>query len=141
VGICWQGNPTAPAELGRSIPLNQFRPLGQVPGVRLISLQKKHGLDQLARIPADMTVETLGDDFDAGPDAFVDCAAVMQCLDLVVTSDTAVRSPRRRAGATDVARNTACSALDLDARSRRQPLVSIAAAVSPDEARSLGFGF
>jgi hypothetical protein len=36
------------------------------------------------------TVETLGDDFDAGPDAFVDCAAVMHCLDLVVTSDTAV---------------------------------------------------
>jgi tetratricopeptide (TPR) repeat protein len=90
VGICWQGNPTAPAELGRSIPLNQFRPLGQVPGVRLISLQKNHGLDQLARIPADMTVETLGDDFDAGSDAFVDCAAVIHCLDLVVTNDTAV---------------------------------------------------
>ena len=90
VGICWQGNPTAPAEQGRSIPLNQFRMLGQVPGVRLISLQKNHGLDQLAKIPADMTVETLGDDFDGGPDAFVDCAAVIHCLDLVVTSDTAV---------------------------------------------------
>jgi tetratricopeptide (TPR) repeat protein len=90
VGICWQGNPTAPAERGRSIPLDQFRILGQVPGVRLISLQKNHGLDQLARIPADMTVETLGDDFDGGGDAFVDCAAVMHALDLVVTSDTAV---------------------------------------------------
>jgi len=77
-------------EQGRSIPLNQFRMLGQIPGVRLISLQKNHGLDQLAKIPADMTVETLGDDFDGGPDAFVDCAAVIHCLDLVVTSDTAV---------------------------------------------------
>src|ERR1700730_7195406 len=37
-----------------------------------------------------MTVETLGDDFDGGPDAFVDCAAVMHCLDLVLTIDTAV---------------------------------------------------
>jgi hypothetical protein len=27
---------------------------------------------------------------DAGPDAFVDTAAVMQCLDLVITSDTSV---------------------------------------------------
>ena len=90
VGICWQGNPAAQAEPGRSIPLNQFQSLGQVPGVRWISLQKNHGLEQLAGIPAGMTVETLGDDFDGGPDAFVDCAAVMHCLDLVLTIDTAV---------------------------------------------------
>ena len=37
-----------------------------------------------------MAVETLGDAFDAGPDAFVDSAAVMHGLDLVVTCDTAV---------------------------------------------------
>jgi len=32
----------------------------------------------------------LGEDFDAGPDAFLDAAAVMECLDLVVTCDTSV---------------------------------------------------
>ncbi len=37
-----------------------------------------------------MRVETLGADFDAGPDAFVDTAAVMTCLDLVVTCDTSI---------------------------------------------------
>jgi ADP-heptose:LPS heptosyltransferase len=36
-----------------------------------------------------MKVETLGDDFDGGPDAFIDTAAVMECLDLVITADTA----------------------------------------------------
>ena len=36
-----------------------------------------------------MKVETLGAEFDAGPDAFVDCAAVMINLDLVISSDTA----------------------------------------------------
>jgi hypothetical protein len=36
-----------------------------------------------------MTVETLGAEFDAGSDAFVDCAAVMMNLDLVICSDTA----------------------------------------------------
>ena len=41
-------------------------------------------------LPEGMTVETLGPDFDAGPDAFVDTAAVMKCLDLVVTSDTSI---------------------------------------------------
>jgi hypothetical protein len=35
-----------------------------------------------------MTVQTLGEDFDAGPDAFADSAAVMQNLDLIVSSDT-----------------------------------------------------
>ena len=37
-----------------------------------------------------MQCETLGDDFDAGPDAFVDTAAVMAHLDLVVTVDTSI---------------------------------------------------
>ena len=37
-----------------------------------------------------MRVETLGQDFDCGPDAFLDTAAVMTCCDLVITSDTAV---------------------------------------------------
>ena len=37
-----------------------------------------------------MRVETLGDDFDAGPDAFLDAAAAMRCCDLVITSDTAI---------------------------------------------------
>ena len=41
-------------------------------------------------IPAGMKVETLGDAFDAGPDAFLDAAAVMESLDLVISSDTAV---------------------------------------------------
>jgi hypothetical protein len=35
-------------------------------------------------------IEGLGGDFDTGPDSFVDCAAVMENIDLVVTSDTAI---------------------------------------------------
>ncbi len=88
VGIAWQGNPASQAELGRSIPLAHYLKLATVPGVRLISLQKHHGLDQLARDAG--AVEVLGETLDAGPDAFVDTAAVMQSLDLVVTSDTSV---------------------------------------------------
>ena len=51
--------------------------------MRLISLQKGVGTEQLAGLP--VSVETLGDDFDAGPDAFLDTAAAMQSLDLVIT--------------------------------------------------------
>jgi hypothetical protein len=37
-----------------------------------------------------MRVETLGADFDASADAFVDTAAAMTCLDLVITCDTSI---------------------------------------------------
>jgi hypothetical protein len=37
-----------------------------------------------------MQIESLGADFDSGPDGFIDTAAVMSGLDLVITSDTAV---------------------------------------------------
>jgi len=87
VGIAWQGNPSRREDRGRSIGLEQFLPLASVPGVRLISLQKDDGVEQLT---PGMTVETLGADFDSGPDGFIDTAAVMMNLDLVITSDTAI---------------------------------------------------
>jgi Flp pilus assembly protein TadD len=90
VGIVWQGNPNPEADITRSIPLTEFAPLTAAPTVRLISLQKGFGVEQLETLPGEMRVETLGDDFDAEPDAFVDAAAVISRLDLVVTCDTSI---------------------------------------------------
>jgi hypothetical protein len=90
IGINWQGNPAMATDRTRSIPLAQFAPLAAIPGVRLISLQKLNGLAQLDEMPAGMTIERLGDDFDAGPDGFLDTAAVMASLDLVITADSSV---------------------------------------------------
>jgi hypothetical protein len=90
IGIAWQGNPQADFDKTRSIRLSEFFPLSQIPGVRLISLQKNFGAEQIDALPSGMTVETLGDAFDAGPDAFLDTAAVMQHLDLVVGPNTAI---------------------------------------------------
>jgi hypothetical protein len=90
IGITWQGNPTAEVEKGRSVPLACMAALCKLDGVRLISLQKHHGLDQLEQLPDGMSVETLGTDFDDGPDAFLDAAAVLMHLDLVITVDTAI---------------------------------------------------
>jgi hypothetical protein len=74
----------------KSIPLEQFVPLSRVPGVRLISLQKHVGLDQLAGLPKDAAIESLGEALDSGPDAFIDTAAVMTNLNLVITADTSI---------------------------------------------------
>ena len=89
IGICWQGS-TGKADFGRSFPLLHFKSISELPGVRLISLHRGDGEAQLKDLPEDMRVETLGSDFDSGPDGFFDAAAVMKSLDLVITSDTAV---------------------------------------------------
>jgi tetratricopeptide (TPR) repeat protein len=90
IGIHWQGNREYGADHRRSFALGYFAMLAGIPGVELISLQKGDGLEQLSGLPSDMIVHTLGDDFDSGPDAFIDTAAVMQELDLVVSSDSAI---------------------------------------------------
>lgn len=58
--------------------------------MRLVSLQRKAGLEQLKALPQGMEVVDPGSGFDAGGDAFVDTAALMASLDLVVSSDSAV---------------------------------------------------
>lgn len=90
VGVAWQGNPAGSIDNGRSIPLKEFAPLAALEHVRLISLQKNFGAEQLDRKPASMIVETPGFSFDEGADAFIDTAAMMANLDLVVTSDTSI---------------------------------------------------
>jgi Flp pilus assembly protein TadD len=87
IGIAWQGFSGRHEDKGRSFPLTLYRLLAECPGVRLISLQKGEGEEQIAT--AGFAVETL-DGLDSGPDAFVDTAAVMMELDLIVTSDTAI---------------------------------------------------
>jgi len=90
IGIVWQGKAGVGVDKGRSYRLEQLAPVARLPGVTLISLQKGYGLDQLDSMPEGMKVETLGPDFDEGPDAFLDTAAVMQHLDLIISSDTSV---------------------------------------------------
>lgn len=98
VAISWQGNPAGDVDIGRSIPLAALAPLAGIPGVRLISIQHQHGLDQLEHLPEGMQVETL-ENFNTGEDGFIDTAAVMQCVDLVITTDSA---PAHLAGALGV---------------------------------------
>jgi len=49
IGIVWQGNTSHKGDRWRSVPLSAFEPLAQVPGVRLISLQKGPGSEQIAQ--------------------------------------------------------------------------------------------
>ena len=90
VGINWQGNIKYAGDFHRSIPLKFFEPLARVPGVRLFSLQKNDGVEQLSQIAGKFEVTELGSRLDVDTGPFMDTAAVMTCLDLFITSDTAV---------------------------------------------------
>jgi tetratricopeptide (TPR) repeat protein len=89
IGIAWQGSRNR-IDVGRSAPLEMFAPLASVPGVRLVSLQKGAALAQLRALPVPFAVETPAEPFDEGPQAFLDSAALMSVLDLVITCDTAL---------------------------------------------------
>lgn len=90
IGVAWQGNTAYRRDRQRSIALAHFAPLAAVPGVQLISLQKGPAAGQISAVSGQFTVAELGDDFDESGGAFEDTAAVMQNLDLVITSDTVV---------------------------------------------------
>jgi tetratricopeptide (TPR) repeat protein len=88
IGIAWQGARGCSLEPWRSIPLAQFRPLAELPGVRLVSLQKGFGVEQLAT--AEFPLVDFSNRMDGAAGPFVDSAAILASLDLVVTSDSAI---------------------------------------------------
>jgi Flp pilus assembly protein TadD len=90
VGICWRGNPKNPYDRYRSLRLEQLAPLARVPGARLVCLQKGPGTaEELQRCAVAVPVLDLGNRLDREAGAFLDTAAVMKNLDLVISVDTA----------------------------------------------------
>src|SRR5436190_10050691 len=90
IGIAWQNAGASHLDKLRSIPLREFASLSAIAGVRLISLQKGPGIEEIGEVGFAERVETLGESFDAGGGAFLDTAAVMMSLDLIVTPCTAI---------------------------------------------------
>ena len=86
IGIFWRGNPGNRNDRNRSIPLDCFEPLARCSGVQLLSLQKGPGVEQLPDMAKRFPVTELGSRLES----FMDTAAVLVNLDLVVTCDTAV---------------------------------------------------
>ncbi len=92
IGVVWQGNPIHNRDRERSFRLAQLEPVARVPGVRLFSLQKNFGLDQLETLPDGFSVTDLGRRIND----LAETAAVMKNLDLVISADS---SPAHLAGA------------------------------------------
>jgi hypothetical protein len=85
VGIVWAGRPEHANDRNRSIPLDAFELIAMLDGVSLISLQKGPAANQLASFAARDRILDLGGELVD----FADTAALISCLDLVITVDTA----------------------------------------------------
>jgi len=94
VGICWHVDPVhektkSPWSL-RSVNLQQFAPLAKLKNITFYSLQKLDNSQQLVNVPEGMNLQTFGPDFDRKHGSFMDSAAIIKNLDLVITVDTCI---------------------------------------------------
>lgn len=92
VGICWQADlhndiPSKLPIARRGIPLNNFAPLATIKGISFYSLQKYDGVEQLDSANFPLYVF---DDLDENAGPFMDTAAIIKNLDLIITVDTAI---------------------------------------------------
>lgn len=84
VGLAWAGGKALRCDTKRSLHLEQFAPLLQVPGVIFYSLQKGESARQLTE-SGWQVIDWMDECMD-----FLDTAALIQQLDLVISVDTAV---------------------------------------------------
>jgi len=90
IGIAWQGNPAYARDWNRSVPVSALAPLAALPDTRLVVLQKATGREPFTDLASWWPVQNWTAEMDEGEGAFMDTAAVMSALDLVVTSDTSI---------------------------------------------------
>ena len=88
VGIVWQGSPDHPADWQRSLPFHALKGLAH-DDITFIPLQVGHGREQLDGGTV-MNIADPGERLDCDSGPFMDTAAIISQLDLVIGSDTAV---------------------------------------------------
>lgn len=86
VGIVWSGSNTFANNTQRSVLIDEFLPLLEIPGMRFYSLQKGPEQEQLQRTGADSVITPLGSRLSD----FADTAAAIKELDVVVMTDSSV---------------------------------------------------
>ena len=84
IGIGWAGNPKYKKDKDRSFSLSEFAVLGSLEGVVWFSLQKGMATQQIEKYGSEIAV------IDASSDAkdFAETAALIETMDLIVTSDS-----------------------------------------------------
>lgn len=86
IGLVWAGNPKHKNDRNRSIGLDQFNVLGDIPSLAFFSLQKGSGANQAGQTALNFHVHDLMEYVED----FADTASLIGQLDLVLCVDTSV---------------------------------------------------
>jgi tetratricopeptide (TPR) repeat protein len=89
IGMNWHGRAGVGSFRRRDIPLDYFAALAALPNVHLISLQREDA-DALRNSPLQFPLWIPPGEIDAAHGAFMDTAAIMLNLDVVISSDTSI---------------------------------------------------
>lgn len=94
IGLCWHVDPIHEVDKSpwqkRTFPIELFTSLSEIPGLSFYSLQKVNGEEHLKKLPDSFQIHTFGPRFDENHGRFMDTAAVIMNLDLVITVDTSI---------------------------------------------------
>ena len=87
IGIVWQCNDISRGDRLKFIPdISYLYPILQIPEVKVYSLQKGKGEEQLKNLPDNINITALGHTFND----FSDTAGAIENLDLVISVDTSI---------------------------------------------------
>ena len=94
VALCWQADMANDRKrqpfARRSIPLKKLAILGSIPNISFYSLQIKNCETPINDMQDKLNLITFDDDFDQSHGSFMDTAAVMSHMDLIITVDTVI---------------------------------------------------
>ena len=90
VGINWQGRKSYGVDHLRSIPLLFYEELFTIEKINFINLQKGFGTEQIKDFKYKDKLYDFSTEIDNGDNAFEDTIGILQNLDLIITSDTAL---------------------------------------------------
>ena len=88
IGINWQASPNPDFDKGRSFKLKYFNDISLIEKIKLYSLQKINGLSQINELNNQFKINVINNLDEDAP--FVDTAAIIENLDLVITCDTSI---------------------------------------------------
>ena len=90
IGLHWQGNKQKPKDQQNSIELNYYKDIIENKKASFISLQKGNAQKQIEKYNLSKKIINYDPLIDTGSKKFIDTAAIIKYLDLVITTDNAI---------------------------------------------------
>ena len=90
IGLNWQGSKSNPRVASNSVTLDLFKNIVSNKSANFISLQKGSAVTDIEKLQLEKNIISYDMLMDTGSKKFLDSAAIIKYLDLVITTDTSV---------------------------------------------------